>query len=103
MLKTRPLSKWMTAERVANAGSAGSSATFMSTVSAPTDFGLAARAGLAVGQLDRDGLLAVDGLGEPGGGEGEDQRAGEGQRHGLAQWVLLDVGRGIGSSVVYNA
>ena len=28
--------------RVANAGSEGSSATFMSTVSAPTDFGLAA-------------------------------------------------------------
>ena len=42
LLKTRPLSKWITAERVAKDGSEGSSATFMSTVSFPTDFGLAA-------------------------------------------------------------
>src|SRR5919198_444534 len=42
VLNTRFLSKWMTVDCVANGASDGSTATPRSTVSAPTDFGLAA-------------------------------------------------------------
>src|SRR5262245_19932497 len=42
VLNTRFLSKWITADFVANGASAGLTLTFMSTASVPTDFGLAA-------------------------------------------------------------
>ena len=86
VLKTRLLSKWITAERVAKAGSAGSSATFMSTVRAPTDFGLAAVPALLWASLTATDLMAVDRLGERRRcARDEDQRAGEGQRQVLTQ------------------
>ena len=85
MLKTRFLSKWITAERVANGWSDGSSATFMSTVSSPTDFGLAAVPALLWASLTATDWWLLTAWATPGGAEGEDQRAGEGQRQGLTQ------------------
>ena len=65
LLKTRPLSKWMTAERVANDGSEGSRATFMSTVSAPTDFGLAAVPALLCASLTATDCLLLTAWASP--------------------------------------
>lgn len=102
LLKTRLLSKWMTAERVANAGSAGSSATFMSTVRAPTDFGLAAVPALLWASFTATDWWLLTAWARPAVARERISAPARASAIGLRNWCSWDVGRGIRETVVYN-